>query len=551
MHPFFNPPLLLSVVVAWSGTPGWAATIRQGIPDEEPAMIRSAVVSPPIPSVPFIATPTVPRPTPVVVQVPSRRRTYYSPSFDDDRKPIYDDDREPIYDDDREPTIGDDRVDLPSYYDNPSRSDDDNDKFSDNFDSVNAIRGPALIVVIIMFVVSMIIIICGWNLASEDLALNESPDVLVQAFHEKLFQDKHMTFTIPEFEVPSPCGGGRPLFQKTRATRHALFFTTRIKCKWKPFCAWVQFFMGWVSLCTSIVGLFAPANTVNSVLGCGAMFTSEVLVHVWYGYFRYPNVATWCDLQDLDMDFFDRVKNYSTILYHGDREHREDKRIEYIGFIPTIAFHVSAFAFIVVMLIALSYGQSNNNNNRSNNSVRELLPCVVWIGALLGSLVYPLCFLFITHPIVKILAPILHHIAQEYYEAKLFEKDLYHLCLSIFFKFFGETLLPIFDEPNETISGTKGGFENVVEELDIKNEEEYKRNDVTRNETESNEDEEDEEIPDQVHPTSLNAPIGEVELEAETKFPASKASIKDVFPDDRKGASLDPPGSRDDPGDAD
>lgn len=526
-------------MVAWSAQPGCAAAFRYGEADATSDAAASLdswkkELQMATPSATSIATPTIPQPAPLILHIPSRRRTYYyTPSVDDDREPTYNDD--PVYA-------------LPSYYDR-STNDDDEMNWSDNFSDGSSIRGPALIVVIVMFVVSMIVIICGWNLASDDLNLNESPDVLVTNFHEQLFQDKNWTFTIPKFAIPSPCGA-RPLYEKTRATRHALFFTTRIKCKWKPFCAWVQFFMGWFSFFTSIVALVAPSNTVNSVLGCGAMFTSEVLVHVWYGYFRYPNVATWCKLQELDSDFFEEIKQYSTTLYHGDREHREDKRIEYIGFLPTLTFHISAFVFILVMLIALSYGQGNNNNNRgNNNSVRELLPCVVWIGALLGSLVYPLCFLFITHPVVKILAPILHHIAQEYYEAKLFEKDFNHLCLSICFKFFGEALLPIFDEPTETTSGIKGGFENVVDQLDMKNEEEYKQNDVTRNETESHVDENDEEIPAaQEHPTARSVQAGEEDMEEEIKVSAqeleldeaSNAVKKDVMRDDSKGTSLDP-----------
>lgn len=160
-----------------------------------------------------------------------------------------------------------------------------------------------------------------------------------------------------------------------------------------------------------------------------------------------------------------------------------------------------------------------------------------------------------TVPIVQVLAPILHHIAQEYYEAKLFEKDLNHLCLSIFFKFLGEAFLPIFDEPSEMISELKEEFKNDVDELDIKNKEEEKRNDVTHNETESN-GEEEEEIPNQVLPSTSKSPAEEGELEDAMKFPVqklelddvSKVPVKEVVLDDSKRSSLDPPGRRDNPG---
>jgi hypothetical protein len=336
-------------------------------------------------------------------------------------------------------------------------------------------------VVAVLALVAIIAVFCGRNRGEIEIEKFESTESAVKVFREDIMRKKYLVFTIPKFKLRFPCCE-KPLYEKTKATHHALFFSTQIKSRWKPYAAYVQLLLGWMTIVTTLIGFFAPESIINSVLGCGVLFISELVVHTWYGYFRYPNLLRWFGITKEDGDFFPVMKDYCSILYHGDADDHYNKYIDWIGFLPTLVYHAASILFAMLACLAVAIlgivSCTGDDNRRRRNrqddeeSAKGWIIISVFLGSLFGCLVYPLIFLSATNPFYKVLAVFAHHIAQEYYEAQLFQYGIGHFIFITCFKFFAEIFLPVEDANvanalNEFANEAKG----IVDEKELASEE--------------------------------------------------------------------------------
>jgi hypothetical protein len=301
--------------------------------------------------------------------------------------------------------------------------------------------GISGIIIIVLVILTLIGICYGRSQFDQEL-----DDDAVDTFHAKIFKNNRLVIQIPT-SLPFPR-------KEVTYVPYVLFFSTRIKMMWVKPLAILQFVIGWIACFTSFVGFIYPDNITNNNIGTAALFLSELLLHIWYGYIRYWN-PSWLFLQcDPDWDealvyaraSLQQARESCTQLYHKDREFVERKTdmwIIVVGHIFSIPLHVGSIigsCLACVGLTVLSLLGSNKGDFGGN------VRLVGIISAVIGSLVYPILFRR-GDVLVKVLSSIGHHICLEYYEARHFGKSSKQFIISVLGKplgdlFPGEAELP-------------------------------------------------------------------------------------------------------------
>lgn len=221
---------------------------------------------------------------------------------------------------------------------------------------------------------------------------------------------------------------------------------------------YMQMGLGWLSLATTIIALFAPSNATNNVVGFTALFMSELLTHTWYGYIRYlfKGCSGMCSrdgIDDGDDSDFEEMKILFGILYHGGHHELENAHVvDMLGFpfyavmyLATMIAFVGTFTALCILKIAgmaSDYDDDGRRRKRRNKddemNAEDMAGFSAFAGVMIGCFAYPLMFLVLTTPGGKVFASFMHHCLGEYYEAKLFRKKPSEFILSIVLKAFGD-----------------------------------------------------------------------------------------------------------------
>lgn len=223
-------------------------------------------------------------------------------------------------------------------------------------------------------------------------------------------------------------------------TALVLFFPARLKFVWKPTLAILQFVLGWIAIISTIVGVIVPSNQANKTLGSAALFLGEIILQVWYGYLRYPNLMS-CILRQGDDDdgLFDSMRHIFGLAYHNGRMTKFPNWIDGLCFILILPFHIGALFGCVASFILFSVIGSDNGRRRGDDGVENAY-ISAFLGALFGSITYPLYFWSATTGGEILAISLAHHVVQEYFEAKLFNKGAKSFFMAVFCKFFSEII---------------------------------------------------------------------------------------------------------------
>eukprot|EP00978_Attheya_sp_CCMP212_P036492 scaffold165971_cov51-Attheya_sp.AAC.1 len=296
---------------------------------------------------------------------------------------------------------------------------------------------PAVMVVIVMVVLFFIASCCDRDggQAEVDNYYRDYSENYVREFKQNIHNPWFMGYRFLVFPLPT----------KTVA----LFFSTRVKRRWKPMTTYCQFCFGWVALITNIIAFFAPEHKGNIIVGGGALFINEILLHFWYGYLQYPNLA----LGRQEDGFFEDIKKCFGTLYNQDEEDHTEKWVNWIGLLFTVVLHVGTIVGICAsyitccILSAVGAGANSDDDNNRRRRPRDddddgTHHFALLVGALVGSFAYPILFLIAKRPVFKIMAGCAHHVVEEYYEAKLFKKSGKAFMKKTLFSFVGD-MVPI------------------------------------------------------------------------------------------------------------
>ena len=259
-------------------------------------------------------------------------------------------------------------------------------------------------------------------------------------FRQDILDKKRLVVSIPPLKAGC-------IETKTKKT-YILFYSTRVKAHWLPAHTYLQLALGWLGFATTVVGVFAPSNAVNSVVGFAALFASEFLTHTWYGYLRYLANGccgnNWCDNDMGGGDFEDMKDVMSALLHNGidvtdDQLRRNERILDIMGF-PFYAVMYLA-TFLATLAIACvggacsnASGDDDDNRRRSNNDddgAANVAIISVIVGVAMGCFVYPFIFLLTTSASGKVFASFMHHCLSEYYEAKLFHRTPWEFLLAV------------------------------------------------------------------------------------------------------------------------
>lgn len=359
--------------------------------------------------------------------------------------------------------------------------------YSNTASNTGDVNGVAIIdettIHIIIIIASMCIAVCialccGFNRGYAELDNYEDAKTAMQEFRRDIMEKKILVVTVPKGYIPCCCSrnavfGVDEYKYAWEKKSYALFYSTRIKRRWKPLATYIQFLFGWITFASTIVALILPTNIINNVIGGCALFLNELLLHMWYGYLRYPNV-TWAGL-DIDGKgdgLFENMRNLFSILYHnGSDDDHWNPWIDWICFPFIAVLHVASFVGLVASLClcccfdALGQQEDEREKRRrlrrrkrrgfddSEKDPKGTIAFAAMVGALLGSFAYPLLFTFTTHPIWKVIASLAHKIVEEYYEARLFRRSMKEFLITTVFSFFSDFV-------------GIDGLEHLTEELD-------------------------------------------------------------------------------------
>ena len=346
-------------------------------------------------------------------------------------------------------------------------------------------------IISVMVAAVIVALCCGYNRGYAEVGKN--PQTAWKEFKDDIMHRKILVIDIPmgwfsqkawPFRACACCNT-RDL-PKKRITR-ALFYSTRIKRRWKPQLANMQFILGWMSAVTTIIALINPENGTNNIVGFTALFLSELILHLWYGYLRYPNCATALLQVDQEGDgLFAEMRYLFNILYHGGKD--DDVHpvwLDVLGLPFVLVLHVGTILGIVTTFFfccALS-AMGDDDDGKKKKRKKDVdddegeIAFAALVGALVGSFAYPIMFLVTTTSQGKLLAGFLHHFQHEYYEAKLFGKSGKEFFISVILKFLAD-----FGEVDFLFEATDDGFvdelfeakDAIKDELDVEEEKKKK-----------------------------------------------------------------------------
>ena len=331
----------------------------------------------------------------------------------------------------------------------------------------------AVRIIISILVISVLGGICCFRQQGYDLVDNFVEGDANAEFREEL--ESATWFVLPRGSISGLFARCSTFFQDKSipSKRKVFFFSTRLKFRWNKWAAITQFILGWITFFTTLIGLFAPSNRGNSALGFAAMFLSEVVLHVWYGFSRYPNICSMILGVDPEVDdIFVDVSYVLGSLYNDGEENipEEEGLLRVLGFFVSLVYQVaSALGLIGALLaqcaiatlcaVAADDGNGNGRRRRNNNNdgdwdATAVVGLAAIAGIAFGSVLFPLLFLVANNPGWKVIAPIAHHIVSEYYEARLFHKSTRSFLISICTKF----LTDVDDVVDDVVIG-EGGVE--------------------------------------------------------------------------------------------
>lgn len=348
-------------------------------------------------------------------------------------------------------------------------------------ESISAGLDASGIVIIVLVLITLLGICYGRSQFDQALSTEA-----VDAFIDNIYKKKWFVLQVPTsltFDV-----------KKITYTPRVLFFTTRIKLMWVKPLAILQFVIGWIACFASLVGFIHPDNVMNNNIGAAALFLSELILHIWYGYIRYWN-PSWLFLQcdpdwEEDLEYasasLQGARKSCTQLFHVDREYVERETSQWIivvGHIVSIPLHIGSVVGSCLACLALSVlAMVGCNKGGFQGNVRM----IGIISAVIGSLAYPILFrrgdIFI-----KVLASIGHHVCLECYEARHFAKTPQQFLTSVIFKplvdiLAGEAEVP--ECPDLDDKEEKDGKDPVKKDQKMRNdgeEKEYEEMDLSGN----------------------------------------------------------------------
>ncbi|CAB9528479.1 endonuclease I [Seminavis robusta] len=362
-------------------------------------------------------------------------------------------------------------------------------------------------VAILVFTILLLLILCSLNCGYKRGYLEADKFVdskkVAQDFRKEMMDSNFLILTFERGCFTrwfSCCFRDKSLMLPEETQRKALFFTTRIKRRWNPAMAFLQLLFGWVTLISTIIAVIDPSITINLIVGSCIMFMDELLLHLWYGYLRYPNPITQCcrnrKKEKQDKSVFGKMRRLFSILYHGgDTEDKYSKYIDVVGFPFVLIQHVGTLTACIVLSVGprrirrmlsgeqdeaeeeeeeveeeeaeeppqeteehqegeavdeeapleeldegLEGGEENGEDEeetiKKEKDLQLLVPAAALIGVLTGSLAFPIIFIITTSAYGKALVSLAHFIEKEYYEAKLFRKSLVEFLTGILCKAF-------------------------------------------------------------------------------------------------------------------
>jgi hypothetical protein len=272
-----------------------------------------------------------------------------------------------------------------SFYDYPTSAPKDDGKS----------RKITLYIVLALVVITLIVLRCGRSEFDTTLEVEH-----VDRFYDNILNSKHFVVHYPPACFTKEGERGKP---------YALFFSTRIKILWVKHLAYLQFVLGWISFFPAIIGLIDSNNKSVSIVAAAALFLSELVVHLWYGFLRYPNLGWLCLGIDRTDDHFENLaiaRKCCTRLFHGDRTEREHKMelwMKALGIISTIPLHVASVIGVIIAFVVLTFLACYCRDS----DIGRNITLIGIISSVIGSLAYPILFVQGDTPL-KVVASIGH-----------------------------------------------------------------------------------------------------------------------------------------------
>ena len=329
---------------------------------------------------------------------------------------------------------------------------------------------PIAAIVIAMSIALAIPMCCGCNRSNMIVDDFTGAEDTAARFRQDILDKKRLVVSIPPLKAGC-------IETKTKKT-YILFYSTRVKAHWLPAHTYLQLALGWLGFATTVVGVFAPSNAVNSVFGFAALFASEFLTHTWYGYLRY--LVNGCCGNDDDSDmgdtnFEDMKYVMSALLHNGidvtdDQLRRNERILDILGFPFYAVMYLTTYLTYAATLIFLRMACKNDDDNgrrrrRSKNDDDGATVAIsAIVGIAMGCFAYPFIFLLTTSASGKIFASFMHHCVSEYYEAKLFHRTPWEFFLAVCTKALTDIVGMEFDH-DDLEAGVGGG--DVQDEFDL------------------------------------------------------------------------------------